>query len=53
MDLDAEGKAAELTAYTGKKGFYDDNPENVAAAQKTDARVVNTGFTPEQQFWRK
>lgn len=46
--LDAEGKAAELTAYNGKKVFYDDNPDNVAAAQKTDARVIDTGITSDE-----
>ena len=48
--LDAKGKVEELTAHNGKKVFYDDNPDNVAEAQKTDARVINTGLTPEQQI---
>jgi len=47
--LDPDMKAAELTAYEGSKVFYDDNPDNVAAAQKTNARVIDTGITSDEQ----
>ena len=47
--LDPDGKAAELTSYEGSKVFYDDNPDNVAAAQKTNARVIDTGITSDEQ----
>ena len=50
--LDAQGEAAELTAYAGKKVFYDDNQDNVKAAQQTDARVVNTGLDKYKAVYR-
>ena len=46
--LTPEGKAAELAKQSGAKVFYDNNPDNIAAAKNTDARVVNTAEAPQQ-----
>lgn len=51
--LNPEGKAEHLAAETAPKVFYDDNHDNLKAAEGTLARVVDTGepkveVTPEQ-----
>ena len=43
MGLTPEGKAAALKAHEGEKVFYDDNKENLAAAQGTGAEVIDVG----------
>lgn len=43
MGLTPEGKAAALKAHEGEKVFYDDNKDNLAAAQGTGAEVVDVG----------